>query len=508
MSDNSCATLLAGPQGAGFILWHEDLSSGGGEVWAVVRLVAPIFQFFALDDCDGKLPTLYVTNDLTDDVGKVVLVEDTCYKVRIPDPGEIQCLQPKCVEIKAHYYDCDRCKGCWKLTPCDDTLDVIITNSDLSAYEHAIVKLDDGNCYTVTLAKNCLEAKPVVVKDHYYDCDVCGHCYHLQNCFDDTDTLVIDNDLAREFEKTPDQIVAGAYVVEIAGQCYTVVGYDTTCPNVQTATIDKFYPSCGDCGCFKLTPCSGDSPVIYARKATGPDGASVSLRDYLDRVIRLADGQCYTLEQTSDCHDLQEVSAQAAYDDCEACKCYLLTDCDDGETTITTFSDMSAYGIGSVVKQKDSGDPAKCYTVTSETEWTAEAIKFVVDNDYPDCDTCLGRKKYQLTSDCTHPDCDSSGDGSGAPDILTTEDLHAAVGQYVKANGYCYKVQEVPDGEVTDKHLSYQGPYSTCRRLPRLCDQHQEAVRHQPQDRRHQAGGRDGRDGHQGRPDRGLLQER
>ena len=41
---------------------------------------------------------------------------------------------------------------------------------------------------------------------------------------------MIDNDLAREFEKTADQIVAGAYVVEIAGQCYTVVGYDTTCP--------------------------------------------------------------------------------------------------------------------------------------------------------------------------------------------------------------------------------------------------------------------------------------
>ena len=55
VSDNSCATLLAGPQGAGFILWHEDLSSGGGEVWAVVRLVAPIFQFFALDDCDGRI---------------------------------------------------------------------------------------------------------------------------------------------------------------------------------------------------------------------------------------------------------------------------------------------------------------------------------------------------------------------------------------------------------------------------------------------------------------------
>ena len=59
----------------------------------------------------------------------------------------------------------------------------IITNSDLSAYENAIVKLDDGNCYTVTLAKNCLEAKPVVVKDHYYDCDSCTYCYHLQNCY-------------------------------------------------------------------------------------------------------------------------------------------------------------------------------------------------------------------------------------------------------------------------------------------------------------------------------------
>src|SRR5690606_15865284 len=163
--------------------------------------------------------------------------------------------------------------------PCDESGgSEIKTNTDLAAHEGGVVKLDDGNCYTVSVAENCLDAVPVTVEESFDDCTRCGYCYHLENCFDESDTLVIDNDLESEFEQTPEEIVADGRVVEIGGQCYTVVAYDTTCPDVETVTIDRIFASCGECGCFKLTSCEGDPPtVIYTRRAYGPGGGLIAL---------------------------------------------------------------------------------------------------------------------------------------------------------------------------------------------------------------------------------------
>lgn len=457
ITDNSSATLTAAVQGAAFILWKEDPGSSG-DVWGVVRLVAPPFRFYALDDCQDEKPTLYVTNDLAEQVGEVVRVDDTCYTVRVPDPGEITCLEPHCVQIKQEYEDCERCKGCWQLTPCDESDTPLKTNTDLAEHEGKVVRLDDGQCYQVSLAEDCLDAQPVEVVESYEDCNSCGHCYHLTNCFDETDTLVIDNDLAREFEESPEDIVANARTVEINGQCYSVVGYDTDCPDVQTVEITRYFPSCGDCGCFKLTVCNSDpAEIIYASKATDTNGGNAALRDHVGKVIRLNDGKCYSVEGSGDCEDLQEVVVQEVYKDCDACTCWVLTDCEDEAVTIVTFSDLSPYGMGAIVKEKGTG---KCYTITDTSDWNTEAVAFETDSDYPDCDACLGNRLYTLTQSCSSGDCDDGGDGSGKQ-IVTNEDLHAAVGQFVKVDGKCYSVAE-GGGEVTAESLEYQGPFASC----------------------------------------------
>jgi hypothetical protein len=272
---------------------------------------------------------------------------------------------------------------------------------------------------------------------------------------------MIDNDLAALFEETPEEIVANGRTVEVNGQCYSVTAYDTTCYSVQTVTIDNTYPSCGDCGCFKLTACEGDPPEeIYARTAYGPTYQPIHLRDYVGKIIRLNTGVCYSVAESQDCETLTDIYVQEAYDSCELCTCYLLTDCDNPYNTMLTFSDLSAWGIGALVRQANT-DPLRCWTITSTAAWDYSAVAFEVEDAYPDCDTCLNRRRYLLTPNCNLPECDEGGGGSGAT-LVTTEDLHAAVGLYVKVNGVCYQVADTYGGTITDPTLDYQGPFATC----------------------------------------------
>jgi hypothetical protein len=461
VNDGSTGTLLAAPLGAAFILWKED-DEATGEMWAVVRIGLPPIRPFALDPCDSEDgDTRYVTNDLSKKLDKVLLVDDICYTVRVPGADEIKCIEPVCIEIQEEYDDCERCKGCWLLTPCIEGEAEIKTNTDLASYEGGVVKLDDGKCYVVSLAQNCLDAVPVTVEESFDDCTRCGYCYHLENCFDEYDTRVIDNDLESLFEQTPEEIVADGRVVEIGGQCYTVVAYDTTCPDVETVTIDRIFASCGECGCFQLTSCEGDPPtIIYTRRAYGPGGGLIALRDYVGQILRLADGYCYSVEESEECETLTDINVQEAYDDCESCTCWLLTDCEDEYNTLLTFSDLSAHGVGAIVRQAGT-DPIKCWTITETAPWSGSAVAFEVDDEFPDCDTCLKKQKYLLTQDCNLEDCEGSG-GGGGDEIITTEDLYAAVGMWVKVGGKCYSVATTDTGDVTDETLSYQGPFASC----------------------------------------------
>lgn len=135
-------------------------------------------------------------------------------------------------------------------------------------------------------------------------------------------------------------------------------------------------------------------------------------------------------------------------------------DCEDEYNTLLTFSDLSAYGVGAIVRQAGT-DPIKCWTITETAPWSGSAVAFEVEDEFPDCDTCLKKQKYRLTQDCNLEECEGGG-GGGGDEIITNEDLHAAVGMWVKVGGKCYSVATTDTGDVTDETLSYQGPFASC----------------------------------------------
>jgi len=451
--DGAADSLQPCPQGSAQILWRDSSSN-----WAVVRLGNHIPHPYALVDCKNQKPTLIVVNELANNIDRVVKVGDSCYRVRLATCDELRCYEPKCVTIAARYSDCSKCQSCWELARCDDTEVTKLTNTDLAAYEDRVVKLDDGYCYTVTQADNCYNAEPVTVIADYSDCTPCGHCYTLTACYDEYETLKVTNDLAEMTGKTSEELVTEGTVFEIDGRCYYVTAYDTDCYEAESREIANNYTECEQCGCFTLTECDTDPPeVLHVHAAENTTGDPLDLHDYVGQVLRLNDGKIYTVAHGTECEDAISVVVQEAYDDCESAQCYELTDCETS-ATLLTYADLAAYEPDTVLKR---GDDDRCYTLVGATAWSASAEPFEVVAEYPNCTTCLEQIKYRLTPACAHDGCDEGGGGS-LPEIITTEDLHAAVGQYVKVEGQCYQVAETETGDVSDETLDYQGPFAAC----------------------------------------------
>src|SRR5690606_36554685 len=102
-----------------------------------------------------RQPTRYVTNDLFREAEEnlIVLVDDTCWRVRIADQDEMDCLDAECVTIERRYDDCEKCKSCWQLTECVDegTPEEIVTTTDLAEYEGRVVKISGyPQCWEVS----------------------------------------------------------------------------------------------------------------------------------------------------------------------------------------------------------------------------------------------------------------------------------------------------------------------------------------------------------------------
>ena len=67
----------------------------------------------------------------------------------------------------------------------------------------------------------------------------------------------------------------------------------------------------------------------------------------------LSSGRC-AVADGGDCTDSEAVTVVESYDDCDSCKCYTLHLCGSGDpgTTLTTYSDLSAFGVGAFVAGK------------------------------------------------------------------------------------------------------------------------------------------------------------
>lgn len=447
---------------------------------------------YALDPCPGNPATasIYVINSLT--AGQVVKILGQCWIVReLADDETDEC--GVCVKIDGTYDSCLDCYGCWELTPCPgNTYSSLVTTHDVSLWNGgAIWVVGHGGvhvCFAVAPAANCDDAVGLSIDDEWLlldgftaaqgGCTNCGSCYHLTNCWDAGDTIVVSNNLLDVFppETTPANLIGKIVVID--SQCYTITAFDTSCGSAVTSdTVGSGFDTCiasGDppdpygtgCGLYALTPCPGyGETVIYTRKATGPSGP-VDLLDYIDlnQVIRLDDGICYTPTFIAELPELATfttagVTVLEAYDSCENCLIWEVQEC--GSTVNQyTYTDLAGYGLssGRVFRTTD----ATCYTITGTSSWSGTEIALDVDPNptggFDDCTAC--QIKYELVYDCDD-DCENPAVANPSS-IITHTNLATAVGKYVKVEGYCYGVFTSNSTASSVALSSYIGPFTEC----------------------------------------------
>jgi hypothetical protein len=376
---------------------------------------------------------------------------------------------------------------CWKLTKCDtDPAEVSYTDTDMAEYDGAVVELDDGFCYEVSIADDCSESMAAVVPvAKHHACSECGYCYHLVPCegfSPDPATKDIKDDLESITGLSGEANIG--LVVKIDGVCWTVDSYDDDCSESSVTvglTGDDVFVDCDECGViYMLTECpDGDDTVIYTKLAVDADGEAFELGEYVDEVVRLDDGICYqvTAYDSEALPELMEVTVLEHYPNCGRCVCYLLQDCENETNTKLTYSDIAAAApnlyLGTTVVREysvpgDHSSSYKCWKVMSVESYAGTAEEVFVEGVYDDCPQCLLTQKYLLENNpgtegnevvCSA--CDGATNDNAAADIVTTTDLHAAVGKWIKVGGVCYYVSTTEETE-TQAVVEWTGPYDSC----------------------------------------------
>lgn len=459
------------------------------------RPIAKFEMIWRLEDCHiepekPKKPDIYVRNDLEKYKDRIVLVGGTCYKVHPFSCGELpECLDPACVVIEKDYDDCSKCKSFWKLTECveeeeeEEEPEEIITNTDLSDYEGKVVKLSEypEKCWEVShYEEKDVDPVPVEVVGDYEECEECL-CYRLYRCrrgnfiTTPTNLLAIAQQAGIEGLSSPEDLATKKIAFRIDGDCWYVDNV-LQCENpMREVAVQAVYEDCEKCGCIKLSRCEFPSQVIYATNGKNADGTEIDLWAYIGKVIRLDNGNCYTvtLPPENECEDVREVTVLEAYDGCAECKVYTLRQCgsEDPDATITTYTDLVGLGykVGDTFSVEE-GEERICYTIVNDSaDYEEESIAVNPVQKYKYCEQCERNYRYRLVYDCVDEACkegESSEGGGKGEDKITDEDLSHAVGQWIKVGGACRLVETAdPEAEVSSGYhapISYNGPYSTC----------------------------------------------
>jgi hypothetical protein len=462
-----------------------------------------------LERCSDKKKVLaydIVLNEqlgkLSDNIGSVVRLRESaffetdCWKII----AKSDCIPEICPDVCLISPDCKTCYGCYKLIRCGDPSITIITESNNLCVEHqkggwpfdviidmgAVVILDDGYCYTVEEADNCIDSEKVTVVGIAENCNACLECWQLYPCpYNEAPAAIYiykDNHQLKEGE-----------VIKYNGYCWEVKDYPCPESGVKRITDFERFDDCDDCvgdGCYEFKSCSEglyDSIIVRTATLLGDDGSlDFPLDEYVGQTVMTADFNCYVIHKVYEgCNSAIDIVIVDVFESCDECGLWRLEGCYEAPD-IYSFSDLWAYSEGNgedsvVIRRAEDG---LCYYVREFVQNSGlPAVEVTVEEYYPDggCNNCT-EPVYRLTPNC--PDCEelSGGDadcvvGAGETKVAgggtqecTNEPLADYVGQYIKIEGTCYYVSTTLECDITmPAPLTFTGPFPDCDACQKAC---------------------------------------
>jgi hypothetical protein len=298
---------------------------------------------------DSLLPYLYSSSNIVQITGR-----GGCWEVSLPS-GDCNCLTVDVTSLNPNFF-----------TPFTATANAIGTYNGNTLYSF----INDGTTYYIWYNE---KDQWVFTADDYGDDS------------QDYTTIAITSETLETCPTSVDETIKWGTRVEGVDVNTDLCPVVCDCPI--DVTVTSSYETCEDCIGFisyKLTSCTNND-IIYTLD---------DLRDYVGKVVKLDCG-CYEVEQLDILPpNTQSVNVEGIFNICTECTrtYWKLTDCQDDQNTLITYSDLSLYE-GKVIKVENCDE---CWQVEITDEYLNAGI-VTVSNDYEDCIECGAPKICECT---------------------------------------------------------------------------------------------------------------
>jgi hypothetical protein len=320
------------------------------------------------------------TTDLSAYVGGSIKIDefpDKCFFVQERTDAEVDsslCVSALDVTVSA-VQDCECECNCFLVSSKEA---IIYTDCDGNVIRGIVPPATEWPVCSLTYpVPESLTSKPIRIelRGACVDGNCVSECHILEDCEGIKDPIYTTSQSVIPY-------ASSNQVVQIAGYegCWTVSPSEI-CDCPVDVVVTNYYddcPSCTGVTAYRLENCE-----------TGQIYTTSDLSAYVGQVVELDEcGGCWEVNEI----DIQPptdspVTVANSYSDCEECErdYWLLTDCDDSENTLITYTDLSAYD-GQVIRLDYC--PEICWIVSS-TRLSTNAQPVILEGDYTDCSECF-----------------------------------------------------------------------------------------------------------------------
>lgn len=216
-----------------------NLCNPSGPICSCYSIIPKDTCCFRLLNCITQA-VIITSTDLSANIGQTVVIsgQSGCWQVS----SAVDCVGAVAVVITASYASCDLCVPCFLLRNCQNELQTIATDVNLSSYLGQVVQIVDypDICWTVSTSSNCRQAAVVQISKAFSNCTACTKkCFMLTDCSGEEPPIITDTDL-------------GVYVGEVVqikdcgDRCWTV-NLSDSCVGAVAVQVMKSFRTCDTC---------------------------------------------------------------------------------------------------------------------------------------------------------------------------------------------------------------------------------------------------------------------
>lgn len=305
-------------------------------------------EFVTISNNDGPVAgTWYVLLNS----GKCDAVEDITVTGLAPEPCDCRCFEVTGNPTKITYIDCNG---------------NLISTSGANKFCSLVYPFVTGTPgqYQISEGANCVDGECPIL------------CYKLTNC--DTGEVIYST------LQNLSQYVVTSSTVTLSGYegCWEVNNLEEgdICDCTVNVIVLQVFSSCQACLpiiAYKLTNCENSADIKYTYD---------DLSEYINEVVK-SDCGCYLVELINyQPPSVTTIIIVTSFATCVEClrQYYELTNCNDSEDVIYTYTDVSAY-IGQVIKIQGCDS---CFTI-EETEIPINPVIVTVSQTFETCPECV-----------------------------------------------------------------------------------------------------------------------